>query len=718
MKRISVRLLVAALLILVAGLVYRAVSRRGGVPIASGALEGGNLLLVTIDTLRVDRLGCYGSEAGLTPTLDRLAREGVLFERAFAHAPLTLPSHTSIFTGQYPLRHGVHDNGTFRVRDSQTTLATTLKSASYRTAAFVGSFVLDARFGLGRGFDLYDDYYGEKRAFQHFDLVERPAEAVLAPAGRWIGEAAPGSPWFVWVHLWDPHTPYNAPGTVPAASPGDRYDLEVAYVDRTLGAFLEQLDAAGKLNRTLVVVTGDHGESLGDHGEKTHGTFAYNSTLRIPWLMWARDTLRPSVFPELVRQVDLLPTVLDLLGLPASAAAEGADGQSLRPFLAGERKYQAPSSYFEALNTHLTRNWAPLRGVMEEGHKLIDLPIPELYDLESDPRERQNLHQREAVTARKLRETLSELTQGREVLSPRAPDRKTLERLRSLGYVTAPASNRTSAHGADSDPKRLIEVSNLYDEAVERFGDGDVEGALRVLRELVAKQPDSSQAHQELAYVLYQSRQLPEAIGVLEGALRNGVQDASLLGLLGAYLLEAGDARRVVELLEDVVRRDPAYAEAHNYLGIAYSRLGRFEDATREYQLLLELDPSSASAHNNLGSLALTRGDVGAAIKHFESALAFDPDHASTHNGLGVAHARNGNFEEAIESWRRAVELDSRQYDALYNLAVALYDRSPREAAPYLEQFARDAPRDRYRADIAKVREMLERAPLSQSGRW
>jgi Flp pilus assembly protein TadD len=262
----------------------------------------------------------------------------------------------------------------------------------------------------------------------------------------------------------------------------------------------------------------------------------------------------------------------------------------------------------------------------------------------------------------------------------------------------------------DADPKRLIDVSNLYDEAVDRFREGDGEGALRVLRELVKRQPHSSQAHQELAYVLYQGRRLPEAIAVLENALRGGVQDASLLGLLGAYLLEAGDSARVVELLEDVVRRDPAYAEAHNYLGIAYTRLRRFEDAVREYETLLELDPSSASAHNNLGSLALTRGDARAAIAHFESALAFDPDHASTHNGLGVAYARGGNFERAIESWRRAVELDPRQYDALYNLAVALYDRSPREAAPYLEQFVRDAPSDRYRADIAKVRGMLAAA--------
>ncbi len=707
MKRALYFLIPALILGLALG--YWLLSRRAAVPIPSGALKGYDLLLVTIDTLRADRLGAYGSKAGLTPTLDRLAREGILFERAFAHAPLTLPSHTSIFTGRYPVRHGVHDNGTFRVGEAETTLAELLQGAGYRTAGFVGAFVLDARFGLDQGFELYDDYYGEKRAFQHFDLVERQADAVLGPAGRWIRETS-GSPWFAWVHLWDPHSPYSAPGGDRTASPETRYDAEVAYADLRLHEFMERLDAAGKLARTLVVVTGDHGEALGDHGEKTHGTFAYNATLRVPFLVWAGGALGPAVFSEPVRHVDLLPTVLDLLGVPPPG---GLDGQSLRPFLAGEEEYRTLSSYFEALNTHLTRDWAPLRGVMEDGHKLIELPIPELYDLESDPRERENLYQRQGATVQKLADSLTALTQGRPVVAPRAPDRETLERLRSLGYITAPASSRSTKYDAESDPKRLIDVSNLYDEAVVRFREGDGEGALEVLRELVTRQPHSSQAHQELAYVLYQSRRLPEAIAVLEDALQKGVQDASLVGLLGAYLLEAGDSARVVSLLEDVVRRDPAYAEAHNYLGIAYTRRRRFEDAEREYRLLLELDPSSASAHNNLGSLALTRGDAEAAIQHFESALAFDPNHASTHNGLGVAYARRGDLGKAVESWRRAVTLDPSQYDALYNLAVALYDRSPAEAAPYLEQFATSAPQGRYRDDIAKVRSLLERVRTS-----
>jgi Flp pilus assembly protein TadD len=699
-RRSSPRLVTVLLLALVGGAVAWLWSRRAST-IAPGALQGYNLLLITIDTLRADRLGCYGSTRGLTPTLDRLASEGIRFDLALAHAPLTLPSHASILTGKTPLRHGVHDNGTFRLADAHQTLATVLGAAGYRTAAFVGSFVLDARFGLNRGFDLYDDYYGERRAPRGFDVVERPAEEVVAPGEKWIRNTP--SPWFAWLHLWDPHTPYRPPGVEASSGP---YDAEVAYVDRTLGAFLDRLGKAGALEKTLVLVTADHGESLGDHGEKTHGTFAYNATLKVPWLIWAGDAIEPRRFSSMVRHVDLMPTALDLLGVPPPA---GLEGLSLLPFVGSEKGYPRLPSYFEALNTHYARNWAPLRGVVLEGLKFIDLPIPELYDLGLDPNEAKNLHDDRRATARRLRSKLEEIRLEEVSEEPRPPDPETLERLRALGYVTAPARERKADYTAVDDPKNRIGASNAFDEAAERFRIGDVEGAVAVLMELIRQHPRSPQAYQELAYLQKETGRLPEALRTLEDALANGVHEVSVLGLLGALLLESGQLDRAAAVLEDVVRRNPDYADAQNHLGVAYSRLGRFEDAARAYEAFLGLDPASPRAHNNLGSLALVRGDARDAIARFEKALESDRDYAPAHNGLGVAFARSGEMDRAVEAWRRAVELDPQAWDALYNVSLALADRNPEQAAPYLERFIREAPPERYGTDLARARDLKRR---------
>lgn len=670
--------------------------------VAHGAFAGRNLLFVTLDTLRPDRLGSYGSKAGLTPHLDRLAREGIRFENVLAHVPLTLPAHTSIFTSLFPTEHGVHDNGTFRVSPSLPTLATTLQSAGYATGAFVGAFVLDARFGLNRGFDLYDDYYGEKRGLLSLAQLERPADKVVSSAERWIGNAR--APWFAWVHLYDAHAPYRPPAELARKFPNDLYGAEVAFVDGVLGAFLERLSASGRLDGTVLVVLGDHGESLGEHGERNHGTFAYDSTLRVPWILWAQG-LRPQVFSETVRQVDVVPTLLDLLGLPSP---ERIDGQSLRLYLTGESLYEVPVSYFEALNAHLTQDWAPLTGVVQEGHKLIRLPTPELYNLASDPKERENLFRQKTGLASRLSATLDEVSTGSAPLTASPPDRETVEKLRALGYLTAPIQSRKGEYTEADDPKSLIDISNAYDEATELVGEGRTTEAIAIYEDIVRRQPRSSQAYQGLAHALHEMGRPTEAVAVLEGAVRTGLSNVALLEMLGAYLLDVGELQKAAGLLEALVDREPDDAEGHNYLGIAYARLGRFAESQRELQRVLELDPSSASAHNNLGSLALSQGRIEDAVGHLNRALASDPGDAGALNGLGFAHARMGQMPKAIEYWRRALESDPQQFDALFNLALALSERSPREAVPYLERFAREAPPQRYRADIEKARALLQ----------
>jgi arylsulfatase A-like enzyme/Flp pilus assembly protein TadD len=706
-SKTRVAILVLALAIAAAAWLWKG-PRRQSIP--PGVFAERNLLFVTIDTLRPDRLGSYGSGAGLTPHLDRIASEGVRFERVLAHVPLTLPAHASIFTSLYPTGHGVHDNGTFRVSESTPTLATTLQNAGYATGAFVGAFVLDARFGLNRGFDLYDDYYGEKRGLLSFAQLERRADAVLSSAERWIGEAR--SPWFAWVHLFDAHAPYRAPPEMARRFGDDPYGAEVAFIDASLGAFLERISASGRLEGTVVVVLGDHGESLGEHGERTHGTFAYDSTLHVPWILWSRG-LRPQVFSETVRQVDVMPTLLDLLSVPPP---EAIVGQSLRPYLAGELRYETPASYFEALNPHLTRDWAPLTGVVRDGHKLIRLPRAELYDLSRDPQEKENLYREKTGVARRLEEELDGIAAEGEPATAEPPDPETLEKLRALGYLTAPVETRKGEYTEADDPKALIEIANAYDQATELFGEGRAGEAIAIFEDLVRRQPRSSEAHQSLAYALHQTGRISEAIALLESAVRNGVTDSAILGLLGAYLLDWGELPKAVGLLETLVRREPDYAEGHNYLGIAYSRLGRVEDARRELERVLELDPSSASACNNLGSLALSQGRIEEAIGFLERALRIDPGLGGALNGLGFAHARLGDMPRAIDFWRRAVASDPGQFDALFNLALALSESSPREAVPYLERFAREAPPQRYHADIERARALLGRLSQPSDG--
>src|SRR5437867_685845 len=350
---------------------------RANIDLHGGALAGSNVLLVTIDTLRADRVG-----PRLTPALDRLASGGVRFTQAHAHAPMTLPAHTSIFTGLAPPSHGVHNNGSTALPSSTPTLATMLREAGYRTGAFVGAFVLDARFGLSRGFDVYDDRVGSDTGPVTFAFAERTADRVTALAGDWILSQSdrPATDdrrltderlttgdrrlsWFCWIHLFDPHAPYRAPEQRSA----DPYDNEVAFTDAQLGRLFDRLRAAGQLDSTLIVVLADHGESLGEHGEATHGLFAYEATLHVPMLI-AGPSIRPGVIGVAAAQADIVPTILELLGIAQPARV---DGQSLLPALRGEALDHRPI-YFEALDANLTRNWAPLTGVIADGWKYID----------------------------------------------------------------------------------------------------------------------------------------------------------------------------------------------------------------------------------------------------------------------------------------------------------------------------------------------------------
>jgi arylsulfatase A-like enzyme/Tfp pilus assembly protein PilF len=638
----------------------------------SGSLSGWNVLLVTIDTLRADHVGAYGSRLGATPTLDRLAREGVRFERTYAHVPLTLPSHTTIMTGLYPMSNGVRDNGSFRFDGSKPTLAGTLKTAGYRTGAFVGSFVVDARFGLNKGFDVYDDNYGSRPAGGELSLLERPAEQVLAPARNWIltggstglGVSVP-SPWFAWIHLYDPHDPYNPPEPYRSRYAADLYAGETAYADASLGAALAALERAGSLARTLVVVASDHGESLGEHGERTHGLFAYDATLRVPLIIWAPPSIRPAVVRSLARLVDIAPTILDLVGVSRNGSV---DGHSLWPFVSGERTEDDAASYFEALNANLTRNWAPLTGVVSRGRKLIDLPIPELYDLAADPGERHNVYARQPEQARPLERALDALTAGHRGATAAPVDSETSERLRSLGYLVAPVARPSRTYTAADDPKTLVGLQNRLDAALDRLKSGDVDEAERLLEGILSERPDFMTAYERLAFLYHETNRREQAIATLERASREGVADAELLSTLGGYLQEANRLDRSAAVLEAALKMNPSEIDAYEKLGITYTRMKRFREAERRFRYVLSIDPNSPLTYNNLGSMFLTEDRTSDAIEALTRAVALDPGLAAAHNGLGVAYARQGDKNRAVAEWREALRLRPELTDAADNL--------------------------------------------------
>ena len=669
-----------------------------------------NVLIVTIDTLRADALSSYGG-AARTPNIDRLASHGARFTFAHGHTVVTLPSHTSILSGLLPYEHGIRDNSGFRVKAGTPTLATRLKPLGFATGAFVGGFPLTKRFGLTPGFDVYDDQMPETRGAIEISMPERRADLVVGRATEWIGRQS--GKFFAWVHVYDPHSPYRPPDAEAAAYSSQPYHGEVAFVDRALGPLF---DRVASLSRpTLVVVTADHGESLGDHSELTHGMFAYEPTLRVPLIVTkvTKETkaTKARVIESPVRHIDLVPTILDVLGLPADPALHGT---SLVPVVNAGDRADRPS-YFEAMTYNLVRGWAPLRGVLQGRSKYIDLPMPELYDLSSDPAENANL----AGSQRDRLQVLTNLLKGYNTAPPSRPGQESAEAaatLRSLGYVSGSAPAKATYTEAD-DPKRLVHIDNDLHRATELTQNGRRDEAVAMLQSVIARRPDTADAYLSLAYAYWESGQPQPAIAVLEKGLAAGAPDRDIRIRLGLYLAESHtDARRAILLLEGLSSED---VEALNGLGVAYGDAGRSADAVRTFNRVLVLDPTNGLAYQNLSALALQQAlsskiepDRRARLQEAESyarkAIDADPVLPDAYTTLGVILSTTGRKGDAIDAWKRAVDLDGSQFNALYNLwyELATAGRSA-EAIAYGRRFVATAPPAFFAPDIARVRASL-----------
>ncbi len=658
-----------------------------------------NVLLVTIDTLRASALSSYGGPAA-TPNLDRLAAHGARFTFAHAATVLTLPSHTTILTGLYPYQHGIRDNIGYRLRPDASTMATRLRSLGFATGAFVGAFVLERRFGLNLGFDDYDDQIPEVGSSANFNETERRADAVVTVADAWI-DRTPGK-WFGWVHVYDPHAPYRPPAAWLARYAQQPYYGAVAWTDYALGPLLDRLRALSR--PTLVIVTGDHGESLGQHGEATHGVFTYEATLRIPLIIamvapGAAREPRGRVIDSAVRHIDLLPTVLDAVGARPDPSLPGA---SLRDVIAhgGGPDRQ---TYFEAMMTNLARGWAPLRGVLVGREKYIDLPIPELYDLASDPTEAQNLA---ASSPDRVRE-LANILKGINVAPPNRPMDERMavkDALRSLGYLSTTAKARAQYTAAD-DPKRLIDLDRRMHEAVTAYEAGKLDDAVTILQQVIAERPDNAEAVLDLAVAYWQAGRDDDAIDVLQAAMKRGVTQADVRTKLGLCLGLVGRGAQAIPLLETTAGDDP---DALSALGFAYTQTGRLADARRTFQHVLAIDPTSGLTYEDLASVDLAAKQLPAEEADLRHALDLDPTLTGARTDLGHVLADTGRLPEAIDAWRQAAQNDSEAYAALYNLTMVLaHAGRGEEARAYGERFVRTAPPTTYAAEIAQVRRLL-----------
>lgn len=644
------------------------------------------VILISVDTLRADHLSCYRAGKQPTPHIDSLAKNGTLFTQVSSPVPLTLPSHVALFTSAYPFSSGAQDNG-IPLRSTVTTLATVLKHAGYRTAAFVGSFVLDRRFGLSLGFDVYDspfDLHG-KTATDVGDL-KRPGMQVAQAAMQWLEHNSTG-PFFLFLHLYDLHTPYDLPQDPHLRRGETGYEAELAYEDRVLGHFLTFLDRRSLLKRALIVFTSDHGEGLGEHGESTHGYFIYQSTLHVPLLIhWpAGSRLIPQDrVDEPASLLDVAPTILDAVRLSRSAAMQG------RSLL---RNGNAEEIYSESLYARNHFGCAALRSLRVGRYKYIDAPQPELYDLSSDPGEVQNVYKREQQTAAALRKRIHAVLASSppaRSAQPPSPTPQAVDALRSLGYLSGPASS--SRREPHVDPKDRIGDFEQYGAALALASAGRTAESDRLLEKLRAKLPDivdisvsmglnqqrhgqyslaarefkraleqapvNAQAHFDLGLCYYRLRQSADAIKELRAALALEPWYTRAEELLADIYIREKDYAQARAHLNHVLSIDPDSYAAHYNLGVFAAIENNGDEAQQQLLTALHTEPNSAEAHNTLGSVYFQRGDLKRSQHEFEEAIRLQANFASAHYNLGLVFRKQGNSEEAAQEFRAALEAD------------------------------------------------------------
>jgi arylsulfatase A-like enzyme/Flp pilus assembly protein TadD len=611
----------------------------------SSPLRPTNLVVVTIDTLRPDHLGCYGYSRIETPAVDGIAHSGVLFENAVTQTPLTPPSHASIFTGLYPTTHHVRDTGGFILAPSTTTLATILHQQGWDTAAFISSAVLKKLFGLNQGFAVYDDQMPKPGKGHEFaEDAERRAGDTVDRAVRWLGGQS-GKPFFLWVHVYDPHAPYNPPAPFSQKYKDSPYDGEIAYADHELGRLFDAVRKKSPAGNTLIAVLSDHGESLGEHGEYSHGVFLYDATLRIAFVISGPGVPAGLRLKQQARTIDFLPTILELMGGKAPVTVQGA---SLMPFFTGKDAGTAVS-YAETLYPKINMGWAELRAIRTNRWKYIRAPKPELYDLSQDAAEHNNVIQSHPAEVQRFEAQLKKVigTDGAEKIETAAIDERTLNQLKSLGYTSGFSAHSYNLTGQGTDPKDRVGILKLMEAAERPQVDIPQSRRIELLQEAVDQDSTNPLLYYSLGANYEKAGRYPDAMKLYQTALEKGIESGRLHSRIADLLVRSGKKAEAIPEYEKAALLNPADVDSQANLATAYLETGRLPDAERVYKGISTIDPSFAAAYNGLGVIAIQRQDPATARGYFEKAIALDPDQVEAQLNLGLIYQMAGDRARA-----------------------------------------------------------------------
>jgi len=586
--------------------------------------KGKNVFLITIDTLRADHLGCYGYSKIETPNLDRMAQEGSKFRNAVCQVPLTLPSHASILTGTYPLSHGIKDNAGFFLDESFTTLAEELKAAGFKTGAAVAAFVLDSKWGLNQGFEFYDDQMTPVAEGKiDLNVAERRGDKVLQAALKWLNPHK-AERLFFWLHFYDPHTPYNPPEPYRSRYAERPYDGEIAYADWLVGQFVSWLTDNNLLEKSLIVIMGDHGEGLGEHQEYAHGMFLYESTLRIPLIVrFPQREFRGREVERLARTIDVMPTILQWLNLPIPASVQGA---SLLSSIMAEDSPSVAESYSESYYAKQHFGWSEIQCLRTDRYKYIKAPIPELYDLKQDPEELHNMFSQEGDMVRDLDGRLNALirryqTQAAPASGKNRWNERDLAKLKSLGYLGSSARKDVQKRQNLADPKEKVQLYNMILQAEAFAHDGDLGRAKALLEQVVSKDSEVVDAYALLGRLEFEEKNYPASISWNKKIL---------------------DIR-------------PDYALAALNVALSYRHLNERDKAIAGFQRVLELDPRNQKALYNLADISLESRDLDKAAGFCDKALQWDQNQPDIYVILASVHYGRQDFAKAEEALQKAV---------------------------------------------------------------
>jgi arylsulfatase A-like enzyme/Tfp pilus assembly protein PilF len=637
-----------------------------------------NVLFFTLDTTRSDHIGCYGYPSINTSNIDYVANEGILFQNATSQSPLTLPSHSSIFTGIYPPFHGVKDNGGFYLEEDKVTLAEILQTKGWVTGAFVGAFVLDSRWGLDQGFDhYYDNFDFAKYKKISLASVQREGGEVIKAFFEWF-DTNSNERFFSWIHFYDPHTPYKPPEPFKSQyenQPFGIYDGEIAYVDFLIGKVLDSLREKKLLDKTIIVIVGDHGESLGEHKESTHGFFIYDATISVPMIIRLPSaSLKGKTIASQVQNVDIMPTLCEILDLPIP---ENVQGQSLLPLITGRKIKKERLAYSETYYPRYHYGWSDLKSLRTSKYKYILAPRPELYDLDLDPREQENIYEQNRPLAKKFAQELKALEEkmaqeGIEDKGPQKLDEEAREKLMALGYIGGFTSDsKLKQTGNLADPKDKIILFNRIKMAEGASSNREYDEALKLLDQVISEDPGIMEARQVRANIFLQLECVEETIEECKEALKIDPEYSAAIFTLAQAYKKQKKYDEAIAGFDRIVQIDSRDPKPHVNLGAIYTEIKEYDNAIAHLEQAIVIDPEhNAMAHNLLGSVYLEQKMLEPAEEEFRVALKMRPRIPDAHYNLGVLYEEKGDLKEAMEEYKKEIEIHPNAYPAHFNLAL------------------------------------------------